>query len=237
MDIDEHVKELQQSDQRTLARRAERRLELSQISTDGRLFASQREWDYAEEASESYIVGNYRSTIFCCACAVEQIIKYEYLKIPENKYGEIGKCTLGQTIYRCTKKRIPSLTDFLEKAGLLNDIRNQVAAHPLFIDLPVTTDTDQRARKELLLKDIIALLDLVAKLDPSLRQEIESTLLMSEVEGKNYSLDLIIRGEEEVPFNLNGFWGLIEKDVLKFLANRSWTILKDIAEGLYGVSS
>jgi len=73
MSLDRRIKELQEYGRKTLTQRAERSQELSQISTDGRLFASQREWDYAGEASESYINGNYRSTILCCACAVEQI--------------------------------------------------------------------------------------------------------------------------------------------------------------------
>jgi len=106
MDLDERRKELQESDQRTLTRRAERWQELSPIRTDGRLFASQREWDYAGEASESYIVGNYRSTVFCCACAVEQILKYEYLRIPDHKYEDIDGCTLGRMIKKCRERKV-----------------------------------------------------------------------------------------------------------------------------------
>jgi len=237
MDLDERRKELQESDLRTLTRRAERWQELSPIRTDGRLFASQREWDYAGEASESYIVGNYRSTVFCCACAVEQILKYEYLRIPGHKYEDIDGCTFGRMIKKCSERKVSSLALYLKKAGTLNQIRNAVAAHPIFIDLPSISDADVSIRERLLLKDINRLTDLVDNLNAGVKKRIEGINLVSEAEGRTYNFGRIIRGEEEAPYNLSGFWGLIEQDILKFLANQSWTILKEIAEGLYGVSS
>ena len=235
MTSDEFVKRIQESDQRTLERRAQRLQELAQIQTDGRLFASRREWDYAGEASESYINGNYRSTVFCCACAVDQILKYEYLKVPGHRYEDIEKCTFGQMIRKC--RHVTSLLPFLKETEMLNKLRNDIAAHPIFIDLPISSNPDKEIRNQLVLKGINTLVDLVGLLNQEFRNQIEATKLVSEVEGKTYNFGKVIRGLEEMPFNLDGFWGLLEQDVLRFLANRSWAILKEIAEGLYGVSA
>lgn len=234
--LEECKKILAKGDSDTLERRAERLQELKPIQTDGRLFSSQREWGYAGEASDSYINGNYRSTIFCCACAIDHIFRYEYLKMPGNRYEDLERYTFGQTIRKCENKGVTSLLPFMEKAELLNKMRNEVATHPLFIDLPVESDPERRLRNELLLKDIKKLLELVGRIDAELRKKIESTKLISEVEGKSYVFGKVINQQSEMPFNLDGFWGLIEQDILRFLASQAWGIMKEIAEGLYGVN-
>ncbi len=234
MNPDSFTTRIEDFDKRTLERRAQRLQELTPIQTDGRLFASQREWDYAGEASESYINGNYRSTIFCCACAVDQIFKYEYLKVTGHEYKDIERCTFGQVIYRCSD--VSSLQPYIQQAKTLNNLRNNIAAHPVFIDLPTSTELERETRNQLILKDINTLVELVGIFDPELKNKIKKTNLVSEVEGKTYNFGKIIQGQQEIPLNINGFWFLIEKDILQFLANRSWTILREIAEGLYGVN-
>ncbi len=116
MELEKIKKELQEHDKKTLKERAERWQELPPISTDGRLFASKRDWDYTGEASTSYIVGNYRSTIFSCACALEQILRYEYLKIPSQKHEDMDKYTFGGMIRKCSGGKVPSLDGHLKKA-------------------------------------------------------------------------------------------------------------------------
>lgn len=234
--LEECKRMLEKGDSDTLERRAERLRELRQIQTNGRLLSSQREWDYAGEASDSYINGNYRSAIFCCACAIDQIFRYEYLKMPGNRYKDLERCTFGQTIRKCENKGVTSLLPFMGKADLLNKMRNEVATHPLFFDLPAESDPERRLTNELLLKDIKKLLDLVGKIDAELRKKIESTKLISEVEGKSYVFGKVINQQSEMPFNLDGFWGLIEQDILIFLASQAWGIMKEIAEGLYRVN-
>lgn len=233
--LEECKRILEKLDADTLERRAERLQELSKIETDARLFSSQREWDYAGEASDSYISGNYRSAIFCCACAVDQIFRYEYMKGPGHRHKDIESGPFGQTILKCKEQNITSLSPFIEQAELLRDVRNEVAAHPLFIDLPAESDPERQLTNELLLRGIANLLNLVGKLDPNLRHEIESTKLISEVEGKTYIFGEVIAGQSEMPFNLDGFWGLIERDILRFLAKKAWIITKTISEGLYGI--
>lgn len=223
---------LEKLDASTLNRRIERCQELEGIKTR---FSFQKEWDYSSEASDCYIDGNYRSAIFCCACAIDQIFRYEYMKYPENQYKDIKRLTFGKLIKECKDKEVKSLYPFLKKAFLLNNIRNGVATHPLFIDIPIESDPERQLRNDLLLRDINKLLDLVGEINVDLRCEIESTRLISEAEGKTYIFGEVVRKESEMPFNLDGFWGLIEDQILRFLANQAWHIMKAISEGLYGV--
>lgn len=235
--LEECKEQLQRSDKNTLERRAERLEELEVIHTNARLFSSQKEWDYAGEASDSYINGNYRSAIFCCACAVDQILRYEYLKMLGSSYHDVERCTFGRIIRKCKDKSIASLLPYLAKAGLLNQMRNEVSAHPLFIDLPADSDPERLVTRILLIEDIKKVLELVGNINPEFKAEIEATELSSRVEGKTYIFGEVINEHSEMPFNLDGFWGLIENDIFKYLAQQAWHILRTISEGLYGVSS
>ena len=235
--LEECIKDLKKSDENTRKERAKRLQELEKIQIDGRLFSSQKEWDYAGEASDSYINGNYRSTIFCCACAVDQILRYEYLKVPGNRLEDLERHvrTFGQIIGRCKPTKVKSVSGLIKQAELLNQIRNRVAVHPLFTDFPIRSDKDRQVRTELLLKGIVELLDLVGKLDRDLKRNIESTKLVLEAEGKTYILGDVIKQQNNVEIAIHGFLILIEDRLLRFLAIRAWSILKAISEKLYGV--
>lgn len=157
------------------------------------------------------------------------------MKVPGNQYKDIERLTFGQIIKECKKKDVESLLTFIKQAFLLNAIRNDVATHPLFIDIPTESDLDRQLIDKLLLKDITKLLDLVENINPNLRYEIESTKLISEIEGRTYIFSEAVSQQSEMPYNLDGFWGLIEDQILKFLAKQSWHIMKIISEGLYGI--
>lgn len=234
--LEECVKQLQKSDKDTLERRAQRLKELEEIDTDARLFHSQKEWDYAGEASDCYINGDLRSVISCCACAVDQIFRYEYLKIPGNRYEDLKRCTFGPTIGKC-RGNVPRLAPFVATADLLNRIRNEVSAHPLFIDFPVEADPERLARNMLLREDIEMLLSLVGTVNPKVQHEIERTEFIDQVKGEAYVLGDVVNRGSEIPSSLDGLWGLIEKDILELLAKEAWHILKTVAEGLYGTKS
>lgn len=233
--LEECKKMLEKNDRNTLERRAARRQELTPIQTNGRLSSPQREWDYTDEASASYISGNYRSAIFCCACTVDQIFRYEYMKLPESNYEEIKGLTFGRVIRECRRKNVESLLPFMKQAFLLNDIRNNVATHPLFVDIPIESDPERLLRDRLLIEDMTKLLELVESIDPDLRYEIESNKLISEAEGRTYTFGEVISQKSNMPFNMKGFWGLFEDKILRFLANQCWHIMKTISEGLYSV--
>jgi len=236
--FDECKKALEKSDKNTLEARAKRLQELPEIQTYGRLFSSQRESDYSAEASDSYINGNYRSAIFCCACAVDQILRYEYLKVPGNTLEDLehGVRTFGQIIGSCRNGRIKSVSGLVKQADLLNNIRNRVAAHPLFTDFPIRSDKDKQVRTELLLKGIVELLDIIGRLDQALRRNIESTELVLEAEGETYVLGDVIKQQNNVEIAIHGFLILVEERILRFLAVQAWSILKGISEKLYGVN-
>jgi hypothetical protein len=220
-------------DANTLQRRIERCQELEIIQTGGRESPGQKEWDYTSEASENYIAGNYRSAIFCCACSVDQIFRYEFMKLPGSDYTRIEKLTLGQVIGKCKQRHIERLLPFISQALLLNSIRNGVATHPLFIDVPVKSDADKELKKSLLTQDIRKLLELVGCIDEGYQREIESTQLVDEIENRTYVLGEVAQGHADCPDTLDGFWSLIENQILRFLANRAWLIVKLISESLY----
>ncbi len=226
---------LRDLDARTLERRAERLRELENIETDARRFSSEREWSYLTEATDVYINGHYRSAIFCCAFAVDQIFRYEYLKTAEGKYDDLENLTFGQLIGECERQKVASLCPYIEKAKLLNYLRNKVATHPLFIDVPIDSDLTRQMRRELICKDIAILLALVGRLDLSRRLKIESSVLRDEAKGMSYVFGEVISHPPDLPSTIDGFWGLIEQEVLKFLAKQARNIVKTISEGLYGV--
>ena len=226
---------LRELDASTLERRAERLRELEKTETDARRFSSDREGSYSREATDLYINGHYRSAIFCCAFAVDQIFRYEYMKAPESRYEDLEKLPSGKVIGKCKRKNVASLCPFMEQAELLNKMRNKVATHPLFIDVPIDSDLTRQMKNELICRDITILLDLIEKLDPNLRCEIESTLLKDQVEGVSYILGEVIARPSDMPIAIEGFWGLIQEKVLRFLAKQARNIVKTISEGLYGV--
>jgi hypothetical protein len=124
--LEECTDTLRYNDAHSLEERAKRLQELGTTETS---FSIQREWEYSIEAGDCYINHNYRSAIFCCACAVEQIFMYEYLKENTDDINNFDLPMFGKLIDRC--ENIASSTPYLKSAGLLNKIRNKVAAHPL----------------------------------------------------------------------------------------------------------
>jgi hypothetical protein len=90
-------------------------------------------------------------------------------------------------------------------------------------------------RDEVLIRDIKILLGLVGEISPDYKAEIESMVCDDKRMDMKYSFGEVIRGQVHVPMSIDGFWALIEKDVLKFLAKNALNILKEISEGLYRI--
>lgn len=229
---------LREIDKDTLDRRAERCRELGVTITSAQEFYSQRERDYAREASWSYINGNYRSAILCCACSVDQVFRYEYLKVSRNKYEDLWRrrrqLTFGEVIGKCEDQKVLRLTPFMEKAKLLNRIRNEVAVHPLFTDVPCTSDTERQLRDEWIRRDVTALLNLIGEIDKERKRDIEDTELINDVEGWRYTFREAMGQESGLPTSsLLGFWALIEENVLRFLAKHASDIKREILKDLY----
>jgi hypothetical protein len=227
---------LRNLDEGTRDERAKRRLELQQITTGGQA-QPQRKWDYMSEAASAYINGNYRSAIFCCACAIDHIFRFEYLKVLGGKYEDLWQkhrqLPFGEVIAKC-ENRVPWLNPFIAKAQLLNCIRNEVAVHPLFIDIPPSSGAERELRDRLVRRDAAALLKLVGDLDGEQRKRIEDMELIDNVEGRWCTFREAMSEESELPAgSLIGFWTLIQQDLLRLLANRAWHIASEILEGLY----
>ena len=222
-------------DKKTLEERAERLFELRSAPQMFKDFSSQRVWDYSEEASNAYIYGNYRGAIFCCTAEVDQIFRYEYVKAGK-EYKDLERLTFGGIITKCEKGKVKSVIPFVEKARLLNNIRNTVAAHPAFIDVPYHPYTEEgfRERSLLLVEDMKVLLNQIGKIDPEQREEIENEEIIDNVKGQKYPLgDVVYKNLQIQADSLKFLHSSIEETALKFLANSSWQIAKAIIEGLY----
>jgi hypothetical protein len=122
------------NDRSSLIERAERHSDLTPIETIGRDNRTQR--NYIPEAGLAYTNGSFRSAIFCCACEIDQCFRFEYLMAPGTKYEDLlqknpdKQVELGRVINICETKKIERLKPFVEKAKLLNSVRNAVAVHP-----------------------------------------------------------------------------------------------------------
>lgn len=92
--------------------------------------------EYLREANFSYIYGYFRSCIFACATAVDQIFRHEIIQqsqAPEKKLEEIERknLTFGPIIGKAVEEETPSLKPIISKAKWINKARNDVAVHPL----------------------------------------------------------------------------------------------------------
>jgi hypothetical protein len=162
------------------------------------------------------------------------MFRYEFLQMPGTSHREVARGTFGDVIRKSKKKNVPRLLPLIEKASLLNDMRNEIAAHPMFIDPPVKDDAETGQKNDLLHEDINCIVSLVRRIDSKLADEIMSTRLISEEDKKTYVFGDVVSGISEPPYFMIGFWALIEQRVLKFLAGQAWHILKTISEELYG---
>ena len=242
--LEECKRILSQLDARSLEERAERMHELGMVTIDGRGRSFDREWEYLQEAHPSYICGHYRSTFLCCAVIVDQVFRYEYIKASDDrkaacqnlKYKSGKEIMTGELTKKCEAKPVTRLAQFIEKGKELYEMRNKVAAHPLFIDLPTGSDEERELRDELVSEDIETLLNLVGDFDAKLKEEIESTEIVELNTGAKHILRDILNKKYETPITrkrLTDFRSFTEQKILRILAHRAIDITKEILEGLY----
>lgn len=136
--ISEAKKLLEEQDGKTIDRRAKRLAELEPIQTSSiEKEQAVRMNDYIHEAIKTYIEGCYKSCIFCCSCAVEQAFKKEMIFSKtsimerEEMQQKLDSMTFGKLIGEAEKDF--SLSNFIEDAKWLKDIRNNIAVHPIYI--------------------------------------------------------------------------------------------------------
>jgi len=146
--LDKRIKDAEQiekeRDKRKFEKRVDRRVHIGTIT-----YSSVEKqppfylWDLLEEAAESYLEGCFRSCIFCCAEIAEQMIKHELIRNsrdPEERTWqfEIKRVTLGKLIEEA--KKVKELKERIDDAEWLNDARNTIAVHPLYVGVYESND-------------------------------------------------------------------------------------------------
>lgn len=159
--LEEAKVRIENNDNSTREDRAKRQVELGTytISLVNRPVANLMD-EFLEEASSSYVNGNFRSCIFSCSAAVDQIFRHEIIQSSNDYKGkrkEIEKLTFGQVIGKAREEKTQSLEAILSDAGWVNDARNRVAVHPIC----VTAETlDEELAKDLKLEFIKKILEI-----------------------------------------------------------------------------
>jgi hypothetical protein len=99
--------------------------------------------DYLHEATLAHSFGFFRSSIFCCATALDLELKRSLTSLIPCEAIRIQRQTLGQSIrfaHRCRPSE--STEERLSRLAAVNAIRNRVSVHPCQAKLLVSHDED-----------------------------------------------------------------------------------------------
>ena len=217
--IYEAEKLLRDLDEKMIRSRAKRLTELKPITLSSIEFELPiRMNNYIDEAIKTYIEKCYRSCIFCCSNAVEQAFKKELIFSENNMYRrksvqeKIEKMPFGKIINE--GKNFDFLSDFINDAEWLKNLRNKVAVHPIYISHgSIGTETPEidEWRKQ------------------SIKKEIETLLPFLDKEGQKQMHDVL---ENQKAIEDIFEWGLSE-ELIQILALKAHKKMKRILEGIY----
>jgi len=195
---------------------------------------------YIEEAQESFLGGNFRSCIFCCAAAVEQVVKYELIKSSDDPKAEIKEIEnkglgLGRLVGRLKgrpsgDKRISRLKKFLGSFNWINDARNTIAVHPSFASIYNEDDTGGMKiwKNERMVYYINRILDLLSAQD----HERVLDLNMRLPEGTSTTFRELLKDPKSK--QMQEVWYLFtSREVQQPLALEAFRKMKEIIEGVY----
>lgn len=195
--------------------------------------------NYIEEAEESYLTGNFRSCVFCCAAAVEQVIKYELIKSsvdPKTKIKKIeGRLTLGTLIgmlkeHPSKNERISKLKNFLYNLRWINKTRNSIAVHPSYASVYRKEDTEEMKiwKNERMVYYINRILDLLSAQD----HERVLDLNVGLPEGVSTTFRELLKDPKSK--QMPEVWYLFtSREVQQPLALETYRRMKEIIEGIY----
>jgi len=125
---------------------------------------------------------------------------FAYLHSIEYKEADFEMPRFGTLIQKC--EGIGSLSDHMQATKLLNKIRNKVAAHPLFVDIPSASIEETKARNKLLLRNIKVLVNLVGEISPGAREKIEAEVFDDQISNMQYSLKDATQSKIEIPYSM-----------------------------------
>jgi hypothetical protein len=232
------IQTIRKLDKRTENDRASRLRELGVMSWSSvERSTSQRMDDYASEASMNYVNGSYRSCIFCCSAAVDQIFRHEIILDSENPEKTMDKITgkpFGHIMPFAEKTE--KLLRFLDDARGLNKLRNNVAVHPLsFWPLQAYSDEEKRKKEEEMANIVIVkdLENIMAAADAEDAEKIRQQFIIREDNSRVVLADVLADPTSPDAYDLL-MWR-IDNDVLKPLALKAYKKMVGIVEGLYPV--
>jgi len=190
-------------------------------------------WDLLQEAAEDYQEGCFRSCIFVCAEIVEQVIKHELIRNsedPEEKQWqlEIEGMTFGKLIEEA--KKLEELKGHIADAQWLNDARNTIAVHPLYVGV-YEKDDDLQTRlwkNRTMIRNIRKTLKFLNERDREI-------VLESELRPESGEKFIKLRDMLEDPTSDRIFvmWDLLSKDMLERLALEAYSRMKKVVVGVY----
>ena len=214
-------------DDRTLDERASRLMELGVTQYSSIEWSlSPRMSDYSVEATKSFIEGCFRSCIFCCAAAVDQIFRYEVIRESDTPIKERKKLKgkpFGTTFKLA--KNTERLQSFLEDAYWLNRLRITVAVHPLcFWPFP----KDEIMANKVIIED---LKNIIAVAGAENGEKIKQSFILREDGSRLTLVDVLC--DPTTPEASDLLMWRLDEDILKPLALKAHQIMNKIIEGLY----
>ena len=123
---------------------------------------------YQEEASFSYVNGNFRSCIFSCSAVIDQIFRHEIIRESSDYEGtldQIKNLTFGPIIGMARNEKIESLKPILGEANWINEARKKIAVHPICITAEKRDDKLSNKLKVDFINNILEIADEETKED------------------------------------------------------------------------
>jgi len=185
--------------------------------------------DFRIEAAMSYVNGCFRSCIFCCSAAVDQIFRHEIIlasKNPEEMMDKIREEPFGRIMPFAEK--VERLQPFLKVARRLNKLRNKVAVHPLCFWPFQTCPKDEEMTNKVIVQD---LKNIIAAADAEDAETIRQSFIIREDGRKVVLADVLF--DPSIPEASDLLMWRIDNDVLKPLALKAFQKMAGIIEGLY----
>jgi len=173
--------------------------------------------EYLKEASYSYVYGNFRSCIFACSAAVDQIFRHEIIHNSneyKTKIKQIEELSFGQIIGVAREEKIESLKPILNEVNWINEARNRIAVHPICI---TAEKLDEELTNELKIKYIKNIIEIANEED---REKILNTSLIYPGE-KRVTLQEVLENPYIIRASELLMWD-IDNEVIELIALESY---------------
>jgi len=232
--------QLKRSDKKTFGERLRRLEAISSHKIEYIMLPAERVENFAQEAQNTFVSGDFRSCIFCCASAADQAFKDHYVNFsgypdPEELQWEIeiSKMTFGKII---DKMKSRFNIELIKIAQDLNDLRNTISVHPIFLAVPqdyAENEYNLVWANKTLIRDIRKILSFLTIKDQE-KFMVEEIRLADE-KGKvrkKIKFSEVLSNPSEAE-GLVGFRVLWEERLLEYLALTAYGLLAMLLNELY----